>query len=42
LVLSFAYPVQAKPRFADGTPMASRDQDNYADGKRGVPYNPLG
>ncbi|MDY4297528.1 MULTISPECIES: terminase [unclassified Xanthomonas] len=41
LVLSFAYPVQARQRFPDGTPMASRDQDNYADRKADGPYNPM-
>jgi len=41
LVLSFAYPVQALPRFPDGTPMASRDQDSYAAGQSDGPYNPM-
>ena len=39
LVLSFAFPVQAQPRFPDGTPMVPRDHNDRG-GDR-TPYNPL-
>lgn len=44
LALSFAYPVQAKPRYPDGTVIASRDEDNYATSgsDAGGVYNPMG
>ncbi|HIE4128423.1 TPA: hypothetical protein ACXOGX_001232 [Stenotrophomonas maltophilia] len=38
LVISFAYPVMAKPRHPDGSPIQPYDQ---ADQQAGEPYNPL-
>jgi hypothetical protein len=38
LVLSFAFPVMAKPRFPDGTPVVPHDNNNA---QAGEPYNPL-
>lgn len=40
LGLSFAFPVQAKPRNADGTLRHVPEQDNYS-ARDGAPYNPL-
>jgi hypothetical protein len=43
LALTFAYPVQAKPRHADGT-LIHMQNDNYAVQSNGStePYNPMG
>ena len=38
LAISFAYPVQARPRLPDGTLLARKDQDSYGSDE---PYNPL-
>lgn len=41
LCLSFAFPVQAKPRNSDGSVRRNDDEDSYRD-RDGAPYNPLG
>ena len=42
LALSFAYPVQAKPRWPDGTLVRDRNSDRYgSDANDGI-YNPMG
>lgn len=41
LALSFAYPVQARPRNADGTLYLSQQQNTYG-GQPGDVYNPMG
>lgn len=42
LAISFAYPVAALPRNADGTLLAVPGRDSYGTGKPGDVYNPLG
>lgn len=41
LGLTFAYPVQVKPRASDGAVIERRGESSYASADNGAPYNPL-